>query len=312
MTDLETLSALLDGDLDATETAAFRARLDAEPDLAQLSADFREFATALAAYPEPTPPLALNAAVLGAGAATGVGLGTWALGGLLLGLVAAVGVGMRTPGPTSSPPPPAEQAIVDAGGSPAPAPAERPTRRVRADLPARAVSQPECEDFAALSQAAIEGLLEAAELACLEGYRLGEDPDLAAFASDLLMVQAWAADDKDTWRALAVDHVSAIEPERVVLMVKLAIDASKAGDEAIALATAEDALALPDAFDPLDRDGQLALMHRIRVASLSRQQYPADEVWQAASEWYEHNETAGLELESAERVCLHYGVSCAE
>ncbi|MCO4747217.1 MAG: hypothetical protein KC912_20635 [Proteobacteria bacterium] len=313
MTELETLSAMLDGDLGVAETQALHARLEAEPELAKLFEDLTAFSEALSTYPEATPPLALNAAVLGASAGGALGLGGWlALG--LIGLVLSGGfIALRSAGPLVSPEASAPVVALETESTPAPSPVGIPAvRRVRTAVPARRVTEAECADFEALSRAAIEGFLSVEQQACLEGYRLGDDLETAAFASDLLLVQAWAADDKETWRALAVDHVSAIEPERVVLMQKLAIDAYKADDYAIALATAEDALALSDAFDPIDRDGSLSVLHRIRVAAMVKLDKPVDQVWDAASEWFAHNQEADLDTVDAERVCVTYGSSCAD
>ncbi|TNE89715.1 MAG: hypothetical protein EP330_10495 [Deltaproteobacteria bacterium] len=186
----------------------------------------------------------------------------------------------------------------------------RSPRRERAEVPARQASEAGCDDFEALSIAAIEGLLEPEALGCLEGYRLAEDLEAAAFASDLLMVQAWAAGDMDAWRALAVDHVSAIEPEDATLILKLALDASRNEDDAVALASAEDGLAAAEYLDELDRDQHVDTLHRIRLQAMTRQDYPADEIHAAAEEWYAHNTEAERDTTTAERVCTAYGEPC--
>lgn len=61
---LEALSRLLDGELPPDEAKALRARITAEPELAEAYARMQSLAASLAELPELSPPPALNAAVL--------------------------------------------------------------------------------------------------------------------------------------------------------------------------------------------------------------------------------------------------------
>ncbi|MEY3212011.1 MAG: hypothetical protein RIT28_2492, partial [Pseudomonadota bacterium] len=60
----EALSRLLDGDLPPDEAEALRARVHAEPALAEALGRLRALGEAVAALPEVSPPPALNTAVL--------------------------------------------------------------------------------------------------------------------------------------------------------------------------------------------------------------------------------------------------------
>lgn len=66
----EALSHLLAGDLSSEEEAALRARMAEQPELAAAWERLRDLPSDLAALPDPSPPPALNARVLGGGGAS--------------------------------------------------------------------------------------------------------------------------------------------------------------------------------------------------------------------------------------------------
>ncbi|TNE84851.1 MAG: hypothetical protein EP330_28010 [Deltaproteobacteria bacterium] len=307
--DLEVLSAYLAGELSTEATAELEARLAAEPLLAEELSAMQQLNDHLADLDEMPPPPELNEAVLAAAATTAatsatVGLGTWLLGGLVL---AGLGAAAYLARPAVAPMPAPESSAVQAP------PVAPPVSRVREVL-ARGITLPadgSCESLEAYVPPAMEGRLDAGSTACIEAVRLGDDAELAGMASMLLLQDAWVREDKDTWRALAVDHVSAIDPLDANLWTKLALDAHRQGDHSFAVATAVDGLEVADTWPDEVRDHHTTTLHVVRVNALIALDAAPDELLPAIEGWHGHVAATGGDTSRVDVLCAAHGADCA-